>query len=448
LLLLELHLLILAACCPVQSYVLLRQRYLTHGDSVSAWMGPNKIQTRTLASYNSILLDQPTQHELYNPLWTFARAKASDSDTGARNLPSTAISLPAAAGAAAAAGSDSEAAAGGQQGTVLSKLVSMQRDEDAAASSCFAQQHPLQHAEESAYVSSAAATSAAQAAASPFASPSVDHELLQERETLQMVSLADLIIPVPPEAAGLQGEQHCTVSSLPRQGSAAAAMQAAAERSVMASPSESSSAPGSRLMSRQSSGRALLAGKHIDSRAAAAAPAAEAQKHGSKPFGFLHRGSKGYKPHMDADPQPAAASSEQLESADGAVAQAAAGRVRRRFSGCAPSGCGWRRLDGRSTEDDAPVVNFAADEEGQLEQERERKQRRAASRVAQKAAARLAAKQLGVDVDWWQYKTGDLLLDRHIVRPDIEKEPGNEGEGGCCADLLLLACRAPSQGLA
>jgi hypothetical protein len=392
-------------------------------------MGPNKIQTRTLASYNSILLDQPTQHELYNPLWTFARAKASDSDTGTHNPPSTATSMPAAACVAAAAGPDSKAAAGGQQGAVLSKLISMQRVEEAAASSCFAQQHVLQGAEDSAY---AAATVAAQAVTSPFASPSGDHELLTQRETLQMVSLADLIIPVPPEAAGLQEEQHSPVSSLPKQGSAAAAMQVAAERSVTASPSDSSSAAGSRLLSRQSSGRALLAGKHIDSSAAAAAaaPVAEAHKHGSKPFDLLHRRSTGHKPHKDANLQPAAASGELLDSADDAVTQAAGGRVRRRFSNCAPSGCGWSRLDARSTEDDAPVVTFAADEQGQHEQQQERKQRRAAARMAEKAAARLAAKQLGVDVDWWQYKTGDLLLDRHIVRPDIEKELGSTGEGG------------------
>lgn len=441
----------------LQSYVLLRQRYLTHGDSVSAWLGSSKIKTRPLASYGSVLLDQPTQQELYNPLWTFARAKASDSDAGTQNPPSTAASLPARATASAgltvAAASDGTATGlpavatapaslaaasasdgplgSGQQGSVLARLETLQRDGGAPASPAHKQQcsptralaHKLCDAGDSAYSSSPVAGAATQAAASPFADPD-QRGVLQERPTLQMVQLSDIIIPV-------QSEMPTTRPALQAAGGHAAEVELP-ERSAEPSPGDSNSAAGSQLVSRQSSGRALLTSRHVDSSSTVTVQEEEHQKHAAGPFGFLHRGSEEHKSHSGAEQQALVAGDEQLQSADGAVSHG--GGAKRRFSGCAPGcapgGCSWRRLDCRdSTDDEAPAITFIQnDTERELEREREREQRRIANRAREKAAARRAAEILGVDVEWWQYKTGDLLIDRHIVQVDMDKELGSAGD--------------------
>lgn len=400
----------------LQSYVLLRQQYLTHGDSVSAWLGPNhKLKTRPLASYGSVLLDQPTQQELFNPLWTFARAKASDSDIGTRDPPSSAASIQAAPGGASAA-----AAAGGCQGAsgavaqpaaVLSTLTSVAEPGGGADAGVLQEQQQqqlgLSRANDSAYASSlAAAKAAAPAAASPFAVPGhlQNSSALLGRETLQMVQLSEVIFPVQSEGPGLQSAQQSDLGPLPQQTAGAAGSgPGVPDRSAAPSPAESDSVAGSRLMSRHSSGRALLAGRHVDSSIGSGLLAAEpSPQHASQP----------------------------LDSAAGAVSHSGVGRVRRRFSGCAPGGgCGWRRLDDRpSTEEEAAAAAPYADSQRQLERE----QRRMAARAAEKVAARRAAQQLGVDVPWWQFKTGDLLLDRHIVKVDMEQELDSAGGRGCC----------------
>lgn len=401
----------------LQSYVLLRQQYLTHGDSVSAWLGPNhKLKTRPLASYGSVLLDQPTQQELFNPLWTFARAKASDSDIGTRDPPSSAASIQAAPGgastAAAAGGCESASGAAAQPAAVLSNLTSVAERGGGADAGVLQEQQQLglRRADDSAYASApVTAKAAAPAAASPFAVPGhlQNSSALLGRETLQMVQLSEVMFPVQSEGPGLQSAQHSDLGPLLQQTTGAASSgPGVPDRSAAPSPAESDSMAGSRLMLRQSSGRALLAGRHVDS---------------SSGSGLLA-----------AEPSPLHAS-QPLESAAGAVPHSGGGRVRRRFSGCAPGGgCGWRRLDDRpSIEEEAAAVAPYADSQRQLEQE----QRRMAARAAEKAAARRAAQQLGVDVPWWQFKTGDLLLDRHIMKVDMEQELDSAGGRGCCGRI-------------
>jgi hypothetical protein len=284
----------------------------------------------------------------------------------------------------------------------------------------------LPAADDSAYASSAAATARAQAAASPFAS--VAEEVLQQKDTLQMVQVTDIFFPAAAdsEGANLQ-EEPSVMGALPRQPSAAG-VQPGLDRSAAPSPSESSSAAASQLVSRQSSGRALLAGRHVDSSSSWAdlqeAAVPQQQQHGSRPFGFLHKHGKGKAQPLASEAQ-AAPSMEalQLESADGAVASQGGGKVRRRRSGC------WRRLEG-SSDSGAGAVSFEIDIDAEALAEAERqeqRQRRAKQRAAERAAAALAAEQLGADVEWWQHKTGDVLLDRHVARVDMTKELGSAG---------------------
>lgn len=69
-------------------------------------------------------------------------------------------------------------------------------------------------------------------------------------------------------------------------------------------------------------------------------------------------------------------------------------------------------------------------------------ERKVASRAAARQAAGLAAQQLGADVDWWQFRTHDILLDRHVVRVDMAKELGSAGErsGVCCVSHGTRSC--------
>lgn len=407
----------------MQSYVLLRQTYLTRGDSVGAWLGRTPKQ-RPLASYGSVLMDQPTQEAITNPLWTFARVKASDSDSGTRQPPSLAASLPIAA-PSAAAGNEATAATGAgaspvDTGAVLNKLVSLERgasqSQQALPQKQSSQQlaaHPLADADGS-YISSAAASAAAQAAASPFACGAQQSGL--PRDTHQMVQLADVMYAAEDSIAIEAGGSM--VSPLPQQGSAA--LQAT--QGTAASPSGSSSAAGSRLTSRQSSARGLLTPKHVDSSSSSAQQEPEQQGRVSGRFGFLHRGDKGRTSGNNVQPV-AADDPELLDSADGTVLQGVTGPIRRRGTGCAP-GCTWRCVSCRSTDDDAPSVSFAVDE---VTEEEERRQHKTAKRAAAKRAAELAAQQLGADVDWWQFRTRDILLDRHVVQVDMSKELGSAG---------------------
>jgi hypothetical protein len=257
---------------------------------------------------------------------------------------------------------------------------------------------------------------------------SVQQVGLPGRETLQMVQLQDVIYPAEDNLVIEAGVS--TVSPLPRQGSTAVQ----ASPGAAASPSGSSSAAGSRLTSRQSSALGLLTPKHVDSSSVHAVHhEPQQQRQLSGRFGFLHRGDKGHTPLAGNTLQPVAADDpDLLQTADGAVSHSGPGTIRRRGTGCAP-GCTWRRVSCRSTDEDAPGVTFAV--EGDEE-------RKVASRAAARQAAGLAAQQLGADVDWWQFRTHDILLDRHVVRVDMAKELGSAGErsGVCCVSQGTRSC--------
>lgn len=75
---------------------------------------------------------------------------------------------------------------------------------------------------------------------------------------------------------------------------------------------------------------------------------------------------------------------------------------------------------------------------GGLEQQQEWQQRQHQHKQhkAAVAAAAVAAEKLGADVEWWAFKTGDPLLDRHVVQVDVAEDLAWEDAEG---KLLLSA---------
>lgn len=408
----------------LQSYVLLRQQYLTRGDSVSTWLGSTPKQ-RPMASHASVLAA-----DLSKPMWTFARAKVTDMEPAA-SAPAS-MGSPMASVDADGAGPDG-GPDGRQQGPVLSKLGSLQsRGSDEGQQQQQHEQrqrrhpqqlraHALQSLEEAPLRSSSAAgmtpaPAPSQAVVSPFAGYP-EEDALQQGDTLQMVQLTDIIFTAP--SGRIEMEEEWSVASPEPQ-------QAAA--SQVNSPSESSSAPGSTLVSRQSSTRALLATKNVDSshhsEAAQGPPAPQQQAAARRSLPFQRHSRGGQAQQLQPQPlegDAALRNAQQphdLDSADGGARR----KGGRRFAGCGGCvGCG-------STDDgaaQAPAVSFAADEDAR------RRQAPAGSRAAQVAPAARAGQELGADVEWWQFKTGDLLLDRHIVRVDMDQELHEAGEEAC-----------------
>lgn len=442
---------VLPAAVALQSYVLLRQQYLTRGDSVSAWLG-NTPRQRPLHSHGSMLvMDPPTREHLFNPMWTFARAKASDTGTGdSSSVPSASCSGPgasissegatprstrvktavaAATGAAFSAVPEEQQDEGEQDEPGQQQLCSSSTAEHGTARKPRWRHHHHADVRQPALqneMASRAASAPAVAAVTPFAL--YQKGPLPQQETLKMVHLTDIVFTtIPSVETASSPADHVT----PQQQQPAASGPGVGGA---ANTSECSSGLGSALVSRQSSGRALLPTQHIDS----SSPVLQQPYH-SRPtpsgfFSAFHRPS-GSQPSPSSQPEPvAAADQEQLHSADGAVPQAAQGRRRRKLSGC--GGCVWGSVSNGSTGDGA-VVSFAVDVD---KAEVERKQRKALRRAAEAAAAAAAAKQLGADVEWQAFKTGDPLLDRHVQPLDMVEELGGAGE----ANVPALA---PSRGM-
>jgi len=430
---------VLPAAVALQSYVLLRQQYLTRGDSVSAWLG-NTPRQRPLHSYGSMLvMDPPTCEHLFNPMWTFARAKASDTGTGgSSSVPSASCSGPGASASsegttprATRANAAVAAATAAAFSAVPEEQQEGELDEPGQQQLCLSStaepgtahkprrrhhhhadvRQPAVQKRESEMVSRAASAPAV-AAVTPFAL--YQEGPLPQQETLKMVQLTDIVFTIPTAETAASPVAHFVPQQQP----------AASGPGVIgaANPSECSSGLGSALVSRQSSGKALLPTQHIDSSSPVVQQPPDTRPTPSGFFSAFHRSSGPQRLRSSQQEPVAAADQEQPRSADGAVPQAAQGRRRRKLTGC--GGCVWGSVSDGST-GDGSVVSFAEDVD---KAEVERKQRTALRRAAEAAAAAAAAKQLGADVEWQEFKTGDPLLDRHVQPLDMVEELGGAGE--------------------
>jgi hypothetical protein len=88
---------------------------------------------------------------------------------------------------------------------------------------------------------------------------------------------------------------------------------------------------------------------------------------------------------------------------------------------------GWQRLGRQGSEGAAG----SAEQQAQLQREWQQQQlQRRQQAAAEAAAAAAAAEKLGADVEWWAFKTGDPLLDRHVVDVDVAGDLAWAGAAG------------------
>jgi hypothetical protein len=385
--------------------VLLRQQYLTEGDSLSPWLGHTPKQ-QPLASHGSVLLpEQPSTDHYLNPLWGFARCRPSDEGLSGYISHRGSLKQPAAAEAEAADGGAGSSGDGQQR---------QQRREQQQQ-----QQQPQQ-----------------QERLPPLRS----HDLqdIGGDPALAASSPEPLLSPPPAAApAAAAGTSNGTRSKGPNpfaqrdhQQKQEVAFELAAGRQSVGF-SEPGSAGGSCLPSRQASGRALLPVGLQSSSGTVQQGAAGGwqQQQGPLAEEQQHRGSGKQQRHKKQQHhKQQAAGNGRAGGQPGDSSSRGLGPMMRRLSSW--RGPNWRRVSGRSTGSDiaagdaAAAADDAAAAAGVAAYEEEQQQQRQ-QRASEAAAAAAVAERLGADTVWYKQCTGDPLLDRHVVIVELDKAGGS-----------------------
>eukprot|EP00878_Enallax_costatus_P017259 GHUV01018122.1.p1 GENE.GHUV01018122.1~~GHUV01018122.1.p1 ORF type:complete len:528 (+),score=191.99 GHUV01018122.1:3431-5014(+) len=324
-----------------QWYVLLRQQYITDGDSISTWLRYMPKQQPQGLRNDSVLADMPgiaTQQELLNPASGYARCTRSEAGAG----PAEAESQLAVSAADVST----------LQGSGLEGLSYSQPKQRAAAGAAG-------------------------------------------------VQLAE----IRPKQQQVQQPMGQSVF--------ASAMSADSDLFDPASTNASSSPADSRYVSRQSSLKTLLPGgklaksssQHLHPHAVTFTPAADT--------GCLESEEAGADSNVAPETQAVRGTRSTRSSATGF-----AEHLKRIGSFGRKASSGYSGLE--------------------LQQEWQRRQRQHQQQRAAAAAAVAAAEQLGADAEWWAHKTGDPLLDRHVVQVDIDGDLAWSEAPGPSADRLHL----------
>lgn len=374
----------LASFILLQWYVLLRQQYMTRGDSISTWLGRSpKQRFQGMRDKSALAAESPTRQLLLHPNWGFARCRPS-----------------------AAEGSEDVA----QQQAVTAEDYSCKLTAcNAGSFNTDGQQQQQQRGPAAVQVATAGATSRPEAATAGL---SPDGSCLTSRQSSSRALLS-------PEGVVRSSSQHMHEVSV----ELVTVLEAEGGRQTKHTGSPAACDLFHAPVSKATKEHATIA-------AAAAAPGA-ASGHAARRSrnGHADVSFSGCVPADEGD-QPSAFVS--------AAGQVAGGARCSKSSIGGPSflrrwnSSGWQRLSRRGSDNGVLDPERQAALQGQLQLEWQQQQlQRRQQAAAEAAAAAAAATKLGADVEWWAFRTGDPLLDRHVVQVDVagDLEWDMPGEG-------------------